>query len=47
MLGFKSFRSANITITAIENIRIIKKGQFIGTKKQVSNFENFAKLMAA
>ena len=26
MLGFKSFRSAKITITGIENIRIIQKG---------------------
>ncbi|CCM10564.1 Transposase for insertion sequence-like element IS431mec [Cardinium endosymbiont cEper1 of Encarsia pergandiella] len=46
MLGFKSFHSANITITGIENIRIIQKGQLIGSKKQVSTFENFAKLMA-
>lgn len=27
MLGFKSFRSAKITIAGIENIRIIQKGQ--------------------
>ncbi|CCM09803.1 Transposase for insertion sequence element IS257 in transposon Tn4003 [Cardinium endosymbiont cEper1 of Encarsia pergandiella] len=47
MLGFKSFHSANITITGIENIRIIQKGQLIGSKKQVSTFENFAKLMVA
>ncbi|CCM10681.1 Transposase (plasmid) [Cardinium endosymbiont cEper1 of Encarsia pergandiella] len=47
MLGFKHFHSANITITGIENIRIIQKGQLIGSKKQVSTFENFAKLMAA
>ncbi len=47
MLGFKSFHAANITITAIENIRIIQKGQLIGAKKQVSTFDNFAKLMAA
>ncbi|MGI2298506.1 DDE-type integrase/transposase/recombinase, partial [Candidatus Cardinium hertigii] len=47
MLGFKSFYSANITITGIENIRIIQKEQLIGAKKQVSTFENFAKLMAA
>ena len=47
MLGFKSFHSANITITGIENIRIIQKGQLIGAKKQVSTFENFAKFMSA
>ncbi|MGI2299321.1 IS6 family transposase [Candidatus Cardinium hertigii] len=47
MLGFKSFHAANITITGIENIRIIQKGQLIGAKKQVSTFDNFAKLMAA
>ncbi len=46
MLGFKSFHSANITITGIENIRIIQKGQLIGAKKQESTFENFAKLMS-
>jgi len=47
MLGFKSFHAANLTITGIENIRIIQKGQLIGTKKQVSTFDNFSKLMAA
>ena len=47
ILGFKSFHAANITITRIENIRIIQKGQLIGTKKQVSTFDNFSKLMAA
>ncbi|MGI2262400.1 IS6 family transposase [Candidatus Cardinium hertigii] len=47
MLGFKRFHAANITITGIENIRIIQKGQLIGAKKQVSTFDNFAKLMAA
>ncbi|CCM10684.1 transposase (plasmid) [Cardinium endosymbiont cEper1 of Encarsia pergandiella] len=46
MLGFKSFHSASITITGIENIRIIQKGQLIGSKKQVSTFENFSKFMA-
>ena len=47
MFGFKSFHAANITITGIENIRIIQKGQLIGTKKQAYTFENFAKLVAA
>jgi len=41
------FHAANITITGIENIKIIQKGQIIRAKKQVSTFENFAKLMAA
>jgi putative transposase len=31
MLGFKSFRSAKITIAGIENIRIIQKGQIVGS----------------
>ena len=47
MLGFKSFRSAKITITGIENIRIIQKGQIIESNKNLSTFENFKMLMAA
>ena len=47
MLGFKSFRSAKITITGIENIRIIQKGQIIGSNGTLSTFENFKMLMAA
>lgn len=47
MLGFKSFRSAKITIAGIENIRIIQKGQIIGSNDKVSTFENFKMLMAA
>lgn len=47
MLGFKSFCSAKITITGIENIRIIQKGQIIGSNDKVSTFENFKMLMAA
>jgi len=47
MLGFKSFRSAKITINGIENIRIIQKGQIIGSNDNVSTFENFKMLMAA
>jgi putative transposase len=47
MLGFKSFRSAKITITGIENIRIIQKGQLIGSNNNLSTFENFKMLMAA
>lgn len=47
MLGFKSFRSAKITIAGIENIRIIQKGQIIGANNNVSTFENFEMLMAS
>jgi putative transposase len=47
MLGFKSFRCAKITIAGIENIRIIQKGQIIGSNNKVSTFENFKMLMAA
>ena len=47
MLGFKSFRSAKITIAGIENIRMIQKGQIIGDNNQVSTFEHFTMLMAA
>jgi len=47
MLGFKSFRSAKITISGIENIRIIQKGQIIGANDNLSTFENFKMLMAS
>lgn len=47
MLGFKSFRSAKITIAGIESIRIIQKGQIIGCNNNVSTFENFKMLMAS
>ena len=47
MLGFKSFRSAKINITGIENIRIIQKGQLIASNNNLSTFENFKMLMAA
>jgi len=46
-LGFKSFRSAKITIAGIENIRIIQKGQIIGFNDKTSTFENFKMLMVA
>jgi len=46
-LGFKSFRSAKITITGIENIRIIQKGQIIKSNNNLSTFENFKILMDA
>lgn len=47
MLGFKNFRSAKITIAGIENIRIIQKGQIIGSNNNASTFENFKMLMAS
>lgn len=47
MLGFKSFRSAKITIAGIENIRMIQKGQIVGANNQISTFENFTILMAS
>jgi putative transposase len=47
MLGFKSFYSAKITISGIENIRIIQKGQIVGSNDNVSTFENFKMLMAS
>ena len=46
MLGFKSFRCAKITITGIENIRMIQKGQIIGANNNLSVFKNFKMLMA-
>lgn len=47
MLGFKSFNSARTTITGIENIRIIQKGQVVGSNNNTSTFANFATLMAS
>ena len=47
MLGFKSFRSAKMTIAGIENIRMIQKGQIVGSNNNVSTFENFKMLMAS
>ena len=38
MLGFKSFRSGKITISGIENIHIIQKGQIIGSNDNATNF---------
>ena len=46
MLGFKNFYSAKETISGIENIRIIQKGQINGQKQNQSAFNNFAELMA-
>ena len=47
MLGFKSFNSARTTITGIENIRMIQKGQIAGSNDNASTFESFVMLMAS
>lgn len=47
MLGFKSFRSAKITIAGIENIHVIQKRQIIGSNDNVSTCENFKMLMVS
>jgi len=47
MLGFKNFQSAKITITGIENIRMIQKGQIVGSDSHLYAFENFEMLMAS
>jgi len=46
MLGFKNFHSAQATLTGIENIRMIKKGQIIGQQQNQNAFYNFVDLMA-
>ncbi len=45
-LGFKNFHSAKETISGIENIRMIQKGQIPGQQACQSSFHNFADLMA-
>ena len=47
MLGFKSFRSAKITISGIENIRMIQKGQITASNDNNFTYQNFAMLMAS
>ena len=46
MQGFKSFHSAKETISGIENIRIIQKGQINRQEANQSAFGNFVELMA-
>ncbi|MCZ6909111.1 MAG: IS6 family transposase, partial [Rickettsia endosymbiont of Ixodes persulcatus] len=36
-----------ITIAGIENIRMIQKGQIVGSNNNISTFENFKMLMAS
>jgi transposase-like protein len=45
-LGFKNFYSAKETISRIENIRMIQKGQILGQSACQSSFNNFVSLMA-
>ncbi len=45
-LGFKNFYSARETISGIENIRMIQKGQINGQHSSQSSFNNFVNLMA-
>lgn len=45
-LGFKNFHSAKTTIAAIENVRMIQKGQIMGQTRSHSAFHNFVDLMA-
>lgn len=45
-LGFKNFNSAKATISAIENVRMIQKGQILGQERSHSAFLNFVNLMA-
>lgn len=46
MLGFKSFSSARETLSGIENIRMIQKGQILEQAKEQSAFHNFCNLFA-
>ena len=46
LLGFKSFKSAQVTIAGIESVRMIQKGQILGQSASFSSFKNFAALMA-
>jgi len=45
-LGFKNFYSARETISGIENIRMIQKGQIGGQHSAQYSFNNFVNLMA-
>lgn len=47
VLGFKSFRSARVTIAGIECIRMVQKRQIQGANDNVTVFENFKTLLAA
>ena len=46
MLGFKNFQAAKQTLSGIESIRMIQKGQIIGQEASNSAFSNFVQLMA-
>jgi transposase-like protein len=46
MLGFKNFQPAKATLSGIENIRMIQKGQIIGQNASPFAFNNFVALLA-
>jgi putative transposase len=46
MMGFKNFHSAKRTLAGIEAIRMIQKGQIIGTNKNFNSWDTFKRLMA-
>ena len=46
MLGFKNFQAAKQTLSGIESVRMIQKGQIIGQEASNSAFSNFVQLMA-
>ena len=45
MLGFKSFRSAKVTLANIEYVRMIQKCQIADSNVSFSAFECFARLI--
>jgi putative transposase len=45
MLGFKNFYSVKTTIAGIESVRMIQKGQIVGTEKNNNAWDNFTALM--
>lgn len=46
MMGFKNFHSAKRTLAGIEAIRMIQKGQILGTNKNFNSWNTFKMLMA-
>jgi len=47
MLGFKSFNAARRTLSLIETVHMIRKGQLSNTHKNVSCYGQFVSLLAA
>lgn len=46
MMGFKNFNSAKKTLFGIESVRMMQKGQVIGTEKSNNSWSVFTSLMA-